>query len=280
MEIGDSVIVIGDLNFVKVHVHSNKPGVVLSYALKLGELDKLKIDNMIEQNRKLKAALEAQKKEQGILAICAGDGISAIFKDLQVDKIIEGGQTMNPSANDIAQAAKRVNASHVFILPNNKNILLAAEQAKALVENKTLHVISSKNVPQGINAVLNFDPDATVEENQVNMSVALESVNAGSVTYAVRNAETGEEAIKKDEIIGLDDKKILSHGNNISDVVLDLVRKLKNENHEILSLYYGKDVSQEDAEKLMEILMKEFSGIEVDIHYGGQPIYYYIISLE
>ena len=280
MEIGDSVLVVGDLNFVKVHVHTNKPGVALSYALKLGELDKLKIDNMLEQNRQLKAAWEAQKKEQGILTICAGDGLTAIFKDLQVDKIIEGGQTMNPSANDIAQAAKRVNASHVFILPNNKNILLAAEQAKALVENKALHVIASKNIPQGINAVLNFDPEASVEENQVNMSMALGNVNAGAVTYAVRNAETGEETIKKDEIIGLDDKKILSHGKDISAVVLDLVKKLKTDNHEILSLYYGKDVVQEDAQKLMEKLMGEHKDIEIDIHYGGQPIYYYIISLE
>ena len=280
MEMGDSVIVVGDLNFVKVHVHTNKPGVALSYALKLGELDKLKIDNMLEQNRQLKATLEAQKKEQGILTICAGDGLSAIFKDLQVDKIIEGGQTMNPSANDIAQAAKRVNANHVFIMPNNKNILLAAEQAKALVENKTLHVIASKNIPQGINAVLNFDPDASVEENKVNMSVALENVDAGAVTYAVRNAETGEETIKKDEYIGLDDKKILSHGTDISSVVLDLVKKLKTDHHEILSLYYGNDVEQEDAQKLMQMLMSEHKDIEIDIHYGGQPIYYYIISLE
>lgn len=280
MEIGDSVIVIGDLEFVKVHVHTNKPGVALSYALKLGELDKLKIDNMIEQNRQLKALYEAQKKEQGMLSICAGEGLSAIFKDLIVDKIIEGGQTMNPSANDIAEAAKRINASHIFVMPNNKNILLAAEQAKALLETKTLHVIPSKSVPQGISAVLNFNPDASVEENMVNMSLALESIKSGQVTYAVRDSATENFEVKKGEIIGLDDKNIVSHGKDINAVVLDLIEKMKNGSHEIITLYYGKDVDKKDAETVMQSVIDKYPGIEVDIHYGGQPIYYYIISLE
>lgn len=280
MEIGDSVIVIGDLEFVKVHVHTNKPGVALSYALKLGELDKLKIDNMLEQNRQLKAAYEAQKKEQGMLSICAGEGLAAIFKDLIVDRIIEGGQTMNPSANDIAEAAKRVNANHVFVLPNNKNILLAAEQAKALVENKTLHVIPSKNIPQGISAVLSFNPDAAVEENMVNMSLALETIKAGQVTYAVRDSNADGFNLKKGDIIGLNDKSILTSGKNINDVVLSLIEKMKTPANEIITLYYGNEIKQEEAEILVENVTNKYPDVEVDVHYGGQPIYYYIISLE
>ena len=280
MEIGDSVIVIGDLEFVKVHVHTNKPGTAISYALKLGELDKLKIDNMLEQNRQLKAAYEAQKKEQGMLSICAGEGLSAIFKDLLVDKIIEGGQTMNPSANDIAEAARRVNANHVFVMPNNKNILLAAEQAKALLESKTLHVIPTKSIPQGISAVLNFSPDATVEENMVNMSLSLESVKSGQVTYAVRNSSADGFDVKKGDVIGLDEKNIISSGKVVKDVVLDLIKKLKKKNHEIITLYYGQDVKSEEAEVVMQNVIESYPDVEVDIHYGGQPIYYYIVSLE
>ena len=187
MGLGDSVICIGDLELVKVHVHTNQPGKALSYALELGELERPKIENMLEQNRQLKAKLEAEKKEMGMLAICTGAGLSEIFKDLTVDRIIEGGQTMNPSASDIANAAQKINAEHIFVFPNNKNIILAAEQAKNLVENKTIHVIPTKNVPQGFAAALEFDPEVSAEENKTNMIHALDNVKVGQVTYAVRN---------------------------------------------------------------------------------------------
>ncbi len=186
MGIGDSVICIGDLEMIKVHVHTNCPGVALTYALELGELDRPKIENMLEQNRALKAKIESEKKDQGMLAICAGEGISEIFKDLFVDRVIEGGQTMNPSASDIATAVQKINADAVFVFPNNKNIILAAEQAKALVENRTIHVIPTKNVPQGFAAALSFSPEASSEENKTNMIHALDNVKAGQVTHAVR----------------------------------------------------------------------------------------------
>lgn len=278
--IGDSVICIGDLELVKVHVHTNTPNIALGYALELGELDKLKIENMLEQNRQLKAMYEAQKKEQGMLAISVGAGLSEIFKDLTVDKIIEGGQTMNPSANDIAEAVRKVNASHVFIFPNNKNIILAAEQAKSLVESKTIHVIPTKNIPQGIAAALNFDPDCTVEENKVNMCNSIENVDVGQVTYAVRDTNLDGFELKKGDIIGLDNKTILSKGDNIENVVDDLIKKMKNASHQIITLYYGEDVTDEDAQALAERLAEEHPDCDVDVHSGGQPIYYYIVSLE
>ena len=210
MALGDSVICIGDLELVKVHVHTNQPGKALTYALELGELDRPKIENMLEQNRQLKAKMESEKKEMGMLAICTGAGLSDIFRDLSVDRIIEGGQTMNPSASDIADAAKKINAEHIFVFPNNKNIILAAEQAKNLVDNKTLHVIPTKNVPQGFAAALEFNPEASAEENKTNMIHALDNVKAGQVTYAVRNTTLNGFSIKEGDIIGLDDKKILA----------------------------------------------------------------------
>ncbi len=280
MEIGDSVVVVGDLEFVKVHVHTNTPGVALTYALKLGELDKVKIENMLEQNRQLKKLYEAQKKEQGMLAISAGEGLSAIFKDLTVDRVLEGGQTMNPSANDIAEAVRKVNASHVFIFPNNKNIILAAEQAKALVEGKTLHVIPTKSVPQGISSVLMFNPEASVEENKVNMSNAIDNVKSGQVTYAVRSTNVDGFDLNKGDYIGLDNKHVLSKGNDLGQVTLDLVNKLMTPTVEMISLYYGQDVSEEDAEKVRETVQSEHPDCEVDMHFGGQPVYYYIVSLE
>ena len=278
--IGDSVICIGDLELVKVHVHTNMPNIALGYALELGELDKLKIENMLEQNRQLKAMYEAQKKEQGMLAISMGAGLSEIFKDLTVDKIIEGGQTMNPSANDIAEAVRKVNANHVFIFPNNKNIILAAEQAKSLVESKTIHVIPTKNIPQGIAAALNFDPDCTVEENKVNMCNSIENVDVGQVTYAVRDTNIDGFSLKKGDIIGLDNKTIRAKGDKIDEVVVDLVNKLKKSSHQIITLYYGEEVSDEDAQALAERIAAEHPDCDVDVHSGGQPIYYYIISLE
>ena len=280
MAIGDSVICIGDLELVKVHVHTNNPGQALSYAVELGELDRVKIENMLEQNRALRAKREAEKKEMGMLAICAGEGIAAIFKDLLVDRVIEGGQTMNPSASDIATAVQKINAEHVFVFPNNKNIILAAEQAKALVTNRTIHVIPTKNVPQGFAAALAFNSEASAEENKTDMIHAIDNVKAGQVTYAVRSTSVNGFNLHEGDIIGLDDKKILAKGTNVDDTLLALVDRLKDGMHEIITLYYGKDVKEEDAEALAARIAEKFPDCDVDYHFGGQPIYYYIVSLE
>ena len=280
MNIGDSVICIGDLEMIKVHVHTNCPGVALTYALELGELDRPKIENMLEQNRQLKAKIAAEKKDQGMLAICAGQGIADIFKDLFVDRVIEGGQTMNPSASDIATAVQKINADNVFVFPNNKNIILAAEQAKALVENRTIHVIPTKNIPQGFAAALAFSPDVSAEENKTNMIHALDNVKAGQVTHAVRTTNVNGFHIKEGDIIGLDDKKILARNNNIDDTVLTLLDKLKEDYHEVITLYYGEGVTEEEASALSEKVQEAFPDCDVDYHSGGQPVYYYLVSLE
>ncbi len=279
MTIGDSVIVIGDLEFVKVHVHTNQPGKALSRALELGELDRLKIENMLEQNRALMKKYEEEKKEMGMLAVSAGDGISGIFKDLMVDGVIEGGQSMNPSADDIANAAQRINADNIFVFPNNKNIILAAEQAKSLVQNKQLHVIPTKNIPQGFAAALAFNPELPVDENKANMIHSLDSVTVGQVTYSVRNTKLYGFELKVGDIMGLDNKKILSQGKDVGEVTLDLIEKIRND-EEIITLYYGQDVKEEEAIALQETIMEKYPDCDVDVHYGGQPIYYYYIALE
>jgi DAK2 domain fusion protein YloV len=279
MTIGDCVIVIGDLEFVKVHVHTNQPGKALTKALELGELDKLKIENMLEQNRELIKKYEEEKKEMGMMSVSAGDGITGIFKDLMVDAVIEGGQSMNPSANDIANAVQRINADNVFVFPNNKNIILAAEQAKSLVENKTVHVIPTKSIPQGFAAALAFNPELSVNENKTNMIHALDTVVVGQVTYAVRNTKVNGFDVKEGDIIGLDNKKILAKGKVLSDVVANLIEKLRN-GEELITLYYGEDVKEEDAMKLQEVLAEKYPDCDIEIHYGGQPIYYYYIALE
>ena len=227
MSIGDSVICIGDLELVKVHVHTNTPGVALTYALELGELDRLKIENMLEENRALKAKLEAEKKEMGMLAICAGAGLSEIFKDLMCDRVIEGGQTMNPSAQDIADAVQKINASNVFVFPNNSNVILAAEQAKALVSNRIIHVIPTKNVPQGFAAALAFNPEASVPENKTNMTHSIDNVASGMVTHAVRNTTMNGFKLKEGDIIGLDNKRILAKGKDIPEATVSLLKALK-----------------------------------------------------
>ena len=280
MGIGDSVICIGDLELIKVHVHTNQPGKALTYALELGELDRPKIENMLEQNRQLRAKMEAEKKEMGMLAICTGAGLSEIFKDLFVDSIIEGGQTMNPSASDIAGAAQKINAEHIFIFPNNKNIILAAEQAKNLVENKTLHVIPTKNVPQGFAAALEFNPEVSAEENKTNMIHALDNVKVGQVTYAVRNTSLNGFSIKEGDIIGLDDKKILAKSHNLEETVMKLIGRMKEDFHQVITLYYGEDVKEEEAAALCEMIAEKYPDCDVDFHNGGQAVYYYIMSLE
>lgn len=280
MTIGDCVIVIGDLELVKVHVHTNRPGVALSNALELGELDKVKIENMLEQNRELRKKYEAEKKEMGMLAVSAGKGNAAIFKDILVDGIIEGGQSMNPSASDIADAVMRINADNVFVFPNNKNIILAAEQAKSLVENCKIHVIPTKNIPQGFAAALAFNPEASVEVNKANMVHSLDNVVVGQITHAVRTTTVDGFDLKEGDIIGLDNKKILAKGDGINQVTLDLIASLKSSTDEVITLYYGEDVEEAQAEELQAMVAEAYPNCDVELQYGGQPIYYYFISLE
>ena len=279
MSIGDSVIVIGDLEFVKVHVHTNQPGVALSKALELGELDKLKIENMLEQNRALMKKYEEEKKEMGMMAVSSGDGLTGIFKDLNVDGVIEGGQSMNPSASDIADAVQRINAENVFVFPNNKNIILAAEQAKSLVENRIIHVIPTKNVPEGFSAAMAFNPELSVDENKTNMIHAMDTVTVGQVTYAVRNTRIDGFDLKIGDIMGLDNKKILTAGKDIAQVSLGLIDRLRS-GEELITLYYGQDVKEDDAVALADKIREKYPECDVEIQYGGQSIYYYFISLE
>ena len=280
MTIGDCVLVIGDLEFVKVHVHTNNPGQALSKALQLGEIDKVKIENMLEENRELIKKYEAEKKEIGMLSICSGDGIAAIFKDINVDRVIEGGQTMNPSAQDIADAIIKINAENIFVFPNNKNIILAAEQSKSLVEGKKVYVVPTKSIPQGISAALAMNPEATADENFLEMIHAIDNVSSGMVTYAVRNAKVDGFSLTKGDIIALDNKKVLAKGKDLAKVTGDLIEKLRYNAHSLVNLYYGSDVTEEEATALQAKLAERYPELDVELFYGGQPIYYYIVSLE
>lgn len=279
-EIGNSVICIGDLSLVKVHVHTNNPGKALSKALTLGELDKVKIENMMEQNRQLRAKYEAERKKIGILAVCAGDGFSAIFKDLLVDQVIEGGQTMNPSADDIATACKKINAENIIILPNNKNIILSAEQSRTLVQNRNIFVLQTKDIPQGLAAVLAYNPDASLNENLTEMTASFSTIDAGQVTYAVRDTVIGKFTIKKGDIIGLDKGDIVVSGKNMEDVTTSLINSMLTDEKEVVTLYYGSDVAEDEAEKFVDKLSKTHPDVEFILHYGGQPLYYYVLSIE
>ncbi len=281
MEIGDSVLCIGDLNLVKVHVHTNEPNRALGYALELGEIWNIKIENMLEQNRELKKNMKKveELKPNGMVAVAPGEGLANLFTDLTVDEIIAGGQTMNPSAADIANAVAKVSAENVFVFPNNKNIILAAEQAKALSE-KVVHVIPTKNVPEGIAASLAFNPEASVEENIENMTASIENVKAGSVTYAVRATHVDGFDLSVGEIIGLDDKAILAKGADVSLTTEDLIEKMVDENSVNITLFFGEDITEEDAEKLRDRLEKKYPDCEVTAIFGGQPVYYYIVSVE
>lgn len=280
MTIGDCVLVIGDLEFVKVHVHTNNPGQALSKALQLGEIDKVKIENMLEENRELIKKYEAEKKEIGMLSICSGDGIAAIFKDINVDRVIEGGQTMNPSAQDIADAIIKINAENIFVFPNNKNIILAAEQSKSLVEGKKVYVVPTKSIPQGISAALAMNPEASADENFLEMIHAIDNVSSGMVTYAVRNAKVDGFSLTKGDIIALDNKKVLAKGKDLAKVTGDLIEKLRYNAHSLVNLYYGSDVTEEEATALQATIAERYPELDVELFYGGQPIYYYIVSLE
>ena len=282
MSIGDSVLCIGDLLLVKVHVHTNQPNLALGYALELGELYNLKIENMREQNRELKKKANRKNvelKELGMVSVAPGKGIADLMKDLMIDEIIQGGQTMNPSAADIANAVDKVPAKTVYVFPNNKNIILSAEQAKGLT-TKNLIVIPTRSIPEGINASLAFNPDASVEENTENLTNAFTNVKSASVTYAVRSTHVDGFDLSVGEIIGLDDKSILAKGNLVNPTTEDLIAKMIDDSVINLTLFYGEDVKQEDAEALRDTLSQKYPNCEVTIIDGGQPVYYYIISME
>ena len=280
MELGDSVICIGDLSLVKVHVHTNQPGIALTNALKLGELNGVKIENMLEQFRELKTKTEPdQLKKIGIVSVCAGEGLANLFKDLNVDYVIEGGQTMNPSAEDIAKAADGVYAENVFVLPNNKNIILAAELANDL-SKRNIFVLPTTSVQQGISAAIAINPELSVDENKANVEEMVKNVISGSVTYAVRSTSIDGFKLKEGDIIGLGDKKIVAKGNNINQTTEDTIEKLMTEDVSTISLFYGQDVNPVDAGALVDTLKDKYPDLEIDCHEGGQPLYYYLISLE
>ncbi|MBO6015652.1 MAG: DAK2 domain-containing protein [Lachnospiraceae bacterium] len=302
--IGDSLVLVADDEIVKVHVHTNDPGLAIQRALTFGQLSNMKIDNMrIEHQEKLfkeaqknqtggaAARLDSEKstedvileepKEVGFLAVSVGEGLAEIFRSVGVDQIIEGGQTMNPSTEDILSAIAKVNAKNVFVFPNNKNIILAANQAKALTEDKNVIVIPSKTVPQGITAILNYVPDLSLEEIERNMNEDILSVRTGQVTYAVRDTEIDDKIIKQDDIMGIGDKGILAVGKDILETTVEMVDEMIGDDEmELISIYYGSDVSPEDAEILKERIEQSYSDCDVELEYGGQPIYYYVISAE
>lgn len=279
MLIGDCVIAIGDLSMVKVHVHTNTPNKAIGYGLKLGELDKIKIENMLEQNRALIAKKTADKKPIGILSICTGDGMANIFKELNVDKIIEGGQTMNPSVEDILAEIERINSDSIILLPNNKNIILAAEQAKELT-NKRIEILKTVNVPQGISAVVAFDPELDIDTNVENMTAAYEEIEYGEVTYAVRTTQLDGFDLKEGDVIGLTSKKIVAKSNNVVECAIEVIEKLIDEDKSVITLYYGNGVSEEEASEFADTLSEKYEDIEVQVLYGGQPHYYYMMSVE
>ena len=288
--IGDSIVVVSDEDIVKVHVHTNDPGLAIQRALTYGSLTKMKIDNMREEhNEKVvreaeKAAEQAKKeeprKEYGFISVSAGDGLSEIFKGLGVDYLIEGGQTMNPSTEDMLNAIDKVNADTIYILPNNKNIILAAEQAKHLTEDKEVVVIPSKTIPQGIAAIINFMPDKSVADNTAAMEEGMAAVKSGSVTYAVRDTSIDGKTIRENDMMGIGDTGILAVGPDLIDTTLELIDCLTDEDSELISLYYGADVSEEDADLLAEMIAEKYPEVEVEVNAGGQPIYYYVISVE
>ena len=285
-KIGDCVLVISDLSVVKVHVHTNDPGKAIQYALELGELDALKIDNMFEEARERQAkrqeaeeAKKAELKEYGIVAVALGDGLVNIFRDLNVDKVVDGGQTMNPSIQDLAEAAEATGAKNVFILPNNTNIILAAQQAKDLTD-KNVIVLPTKSVPMGISAALAFNPEASVEENTAAMTEAAENVNTASITFAVRDTNYDSHAIHSGDIMGMINNKLEVLGHEIDKVAEECAEKMVSEDSSLITIYYGADVEEAQAQALCDQLAEKYSDCDVDVQNGGQPLYYYLIAVE
>ena len=277
--LGNSLICIGDLTLVKVHVHTNNPGRALQYALELGELDRVKIENMLEQNRKIKAEMEKNKKPIGMVSVCAGSGISKIFKDLTVDVIVQGGQTMNPSVNEILSAINRVNADSVIVLPNNKNIVLAAQKAQELSERKCV-VLPTENVAAGIAAAIAFDPQSDLDANVAQMTEAFQAVKCAQVTSSVRNTKMDGLNLSKGDIIGLTEKKILVKGSDLNAVTVDLVKKLNMDEMDVLNVYAGEGVTDDTVADLIDKLGAAYPELEVIPYRGEQPHSFYILAAE
>ena len=298
--IGDSIVCVADDDVVKIHVHTNDPGLAIQKALTYGQLSKMKIDNMREEHQeklirdaeklaeeqaKEEAAYEEKKtaeprKAMGFITVSIGAGMNEIFKELGADYIIEGGQTMNPSTEDMLNAIDQVNADTVFILPNNKNIILAANQAKSLVENKEIIVIPTKTVPQGITAIINFMPDADVKTNEEAMLEEIKNVKTGQMTYAVRDTHIDDKEIHEGDIMGIGDSGILAVGKDLEETTKELIANLVDEDSELISIYYGEEVSEEEAEKFAGEIEELYPDVDVDIQFGGQPIYYYVLAVE
>lgn len=290
--IGDSIVVVADGDVVKVHVHTNDPGLAIQRALKYGALSNMKIDNMrLEHQEKINKEQQMKEQEQkkepemphkevGFIAVSVGEGMSEIFKGLGADYIIEGGQTMNPSTEDMLNAIDRVNADTIFILPNNKNIILAANQAKTMVEDKKIIVIPTKTVPQGITAIINYVPDMDPEDNAATMECEIKNVLTGQVTYAVRDTMIDDKEIKQGDYMGIGDSGILSVGRDMEEVTFNMIKAMMHDDLELISIYYGSDVSEEAAEAIKAKVEETYPDCDVELQMGGQPIYYYVISME
>jgi len=304
LSIGDSLVCVNDDELCKIHVHSNDPGLAIQKALTFGQLTKMKIDNMREEHQerlftkeekeayirdktqamkapsKVETSSNEPPKDNGFITVSAGSGLSAIFKELGADEVIEGGQTMNPSTEDFLNAIDKINAKNIFIFPNNSNIILAATQAADITEDKNIYVIPTKTVPQGVTALINFDPSQTPDENKELMISQLETVKSGSVTYAVRDTELDGKSIKEGNIMGIGDKTILAVGEEIEATTLELIDTLVDEDSSLISLYYGAEVKEREANALVEKLEEKYSELDIEVHEGGQPVYYYILSVE
>lgn len=299
--VGDSIVCFSDENIIKVHVHTNHPGEAFEKGLTMGYLSKMKVDNMrlehhevliedasrIAEEEKKEAAPAAAPekpaepaKEYGFISVSAGDGLTEIFRGIGVDYVIEGGQTMNPSTEDILNACNQVNAETIFVLPNNKNIILAANQAKDIIEDKTIIVVPTKTIPQGITAMISFSPDMNPEENLEAMKDASQCVRTGEITYAVRKTTIDGHAIEKDDIMALGDDGLLAVAKEKDQAVLEAVKAMVNDESEIITIYYGQDIPEEEAEELAARIRKAYPQVETELQYGGQPIYYYFLSVE
>lgn len=285
LKYGDSLAVVGDEGIIKVHVHTNDPGLVLQDALKHGQLVTIKIENMKLQHENIlvgdtdEIAQSVEEKEYGFIATSMGEGLAKIFKDFGVDYIIEGGQTMNPSTEDFMKAIDSINAKNIFIFPNNSNIIMAANQAKEL-SDKNIIVIPTKNTPQGFTALVNFNADASVEENEQALMESLTMVKSGQVTFAVRDTVMNDVEVKEGNIIGIAESKLMDAGDSVDEITTSLVEKLVDEDSAIITLFYGEDVTEEDANNLRDELEEKFEDLDIELYYGGQPLYYYLISVE
>ena len=303
--IGDSIVFVPDDEIVKIHVHTNEPGNAIQKALGYGSLSRIKIDNMREEHQErlfkdsLKLAREQKEadekaadkktgesfaknmhKENGFVAVCAGEGMTEIFKDLGTDRVIMGGQTMNPSTDDIVKAAEKIDADNIFILPNNKNIIMAANQAKDIIEDKNVIVIETKTIPQGIAALISFTPDIPPDDNKENMKEAIDQIRSAQVTYAVRDTTIEGKSIEKDDYMAIGDDGLLASGKDLEDVVISMIEKMADDDSEIISLYYGADIDGKDAQTVSERLREKYPDCEIEVNDGGQPVYYYIASVE